>query len=64
MKLVHKAVITVFSREDEDEEIIKQSLISLVPFDIEKEKIKVQQQTAQGFNEKKIRIFKIAYRHK
>jgi RNA binding exosome subunit len=59
MKAVNKAVIKVFAKEDENQEKIKQALISLVPFDLEKEKIAVRQQTATGFQEKQIRVFKI-----
>jgi RNA binding exosome subunit len=59
MKLIHKAILTVFAKEDEDEEAIKQTLISLVPFNLEEEKIELQQQTATSFKEKKIRVFKI-----
>lgn len=59
MKLVHKAVLTVFSKEDDDEEKIKAALAALVPFNLEEEKIQIKQQTASSFNERKIRIFKI-----
>jgi len=59
MKAVHKAVITVFAKKEENESKIKQALISLVPLNLEKEKIKVKQQTATGFRDKQIRIFKI-----
>jgi hypothetical protein len=34
-------------------------LLSLVPFKLEEEKIKLNQQTATGFSEKKIKIFEI-----
>ncbi len=59
MKTVNKIVITVFAKEDENQEKIKQALISLVPLDLEKEKIAIRQQTATGFQDKQIRVFKI-----
>ncbi len=59
MKAVHKAVLTVFAKQDEESSKIRQALASLVPFNLEKEKIKTQQQTAKGFEEKKIQIFTI-----
>ncbi|MEM4263293.1 MAG: RNA-binding domain-containing protein [Candidatus Woesearchaeota archaeon] len=59
MKAAHKVVLTVFAKEDENIEKVKQALISLVPLDLEAEKIKIQQQTATGFEEKQIKIYKI-----
>lgn len=59
MKILNKAVLSVFVREEEDEEQIKKTLISLVPIDLKKEKIPLQQKTATSFEDKKIRIFKI-----
>jgi RNA binding exosome subunit len=59
MKALNKAVVSVFAREDEDAEKIKSALISLIPLDLEKEKIPVQQKTAKGFEEKKIIVYKI-----
>jgi len=59
MKILNKAVLSVFVREGEDEEQIKKTLISLVPIDMKKEKIHVQQKTATSFEDKKIRIFRI-----
>lgn len=51
--------LSVFARENEDSEIIKSKLISLIPFDLDEEKVLVEQQKALGFNEKEIRIFEI-----
>ncbi|MBW2973211.1 hypothetical protein KY346_02350 [Candidatus Woesearchaeota archaeon] len=59
MKVLNKAVVSVFIKEDEDPEEIKSALLSFIPFDIEKEKIQVQQKSAAGFEDKKIRILKI-----
>ncbi|MBR9690212.1 hypothetical protein GOV08_00855 [Candidatus Woesearchaeota archaeon] len=59
MKLCHQIKASVFSKPEDDEQKVKEKLISLFPFDLEKEKIKIGQKTAKGFEEKKIRIFEI-----
>lgn len=59
MKKLNKAVVSVFVKEDENLEEIKSALKSLIPLDLEKEKISVKRQTAKGFEEKKIVILKI-----
>ena len=59
MKILNKAVVSVFVREGEDFEKIKSVLASLIPLNLEKEKIPVQRKTASSFEEKKIVILKI-----
>lgn len=59
MKFAHNVKISVFCKEYENETAIIHSLKSLFPFYLEKEKIKLNQQTATGFNETKIKIFDI-----
>lgn len=59
MKVLNKAVVSVFAREDEDVEEIKKALLSLIPLDMEKEKILLQRNTARGFEDKKIVVLKI-----
>lgn len=59
MKIAHNIRLSVFAKEDEDAGAIKQKLISLVPFDLEQEKLELKSQTAQGFQEKKIRIYEL-----
>jgi len=61
MKYCHYVKLSVFAKisEGEDEKNIKGSIIELSGIDLEKEKLKIGQQTASGFNEKKIRIFEI-----
>lgn len=59
MKIAHSIKITVFVKEEENEEKIRKTLLSLLPFDLEKEKIELKQSIATSFNEKKIRIFEI-----
>lgn len=58
MRLAHNIKITVFSKE-EDPGRIREALISLTGFELEKEKLSIKQSTAMGFKEKKIRILEI-----
>ena len=59
MKIAHTITITVFTKEDEDKQKIKEKLLELIPEGIDKEKLKIEEQTATGFNEKKITITKL-----
>ncbi|MFP4112347.1 MAG: RNA-binding domain-containing protein [Candidatus Woesearchaeota archaeon] len=57
-KIAHQIEVTVFSKEDEDGEQIKKGFLRLFPFDLSSEKVKLLEDTALGFNEKKIKIYK------
>jgi RNA binding exosome subunit len=59
MKIAHSVLITVFSNEGEDSEKIKEGLIKLIGLDLEKEKIKLEHEAAEGAAGNKIEIFKI-----
>ena len=59
MKLVHHITLSVFSKEHEDHAKLADALAKLVPFNITEQKIELEKQIAIGFNESKIRIFKI-----
>jgi RNA binding exosome subunit len=59
MKLAHIVKLRVFCNEDENERKIEDKLSSLVPFDIEKEKIILVKRTVVGFDDKKISVFEI-----
>ena len=61
MKLANLIKLSVFSKESENdnEEVIKEKLLSLIPFDLEKEKLKLEQDSAEGLEGKRIRIFSI-----
>jgi RNA-binding protein len=59
MKYFHSVKLTVFSKPEDDEEKIKQTLLSLVPFDLEKEKVPLKTENVTGFTERKIKIFEI-----
>ncbi|MBI2664813.1 hypothetical protein HYX10_05745 [Candidatus Woesearchaeota archaeon] len=60
MKAANNASIRVFCREDEDKKTITEKLRMLLPFDLEKEKIRVEEQKAEGFQEKRISIISAA----
>lgn len=59
MKFAHNIKIKVFCKENEDENKVKKALLSLIPFDLIKEKVELRRCTALGFNNKKIMIFEI-----
>lgn len=58
MKHLNKAVLSVFVKEGEDLENIQQAVLSIIPFNLEKEQIPLQRKTAKGFEEKKITVLK------
>jgi RNA-binding protein len=59
MKLAHTVAVTVFVKGDDDEARIRQALLSLVPLDIEREKINLKKTVmeASASHESKIIIF-------
>ena len=59
MKTFHNVKLSVFCNKDEDQEEIKKTLISLFPFDLEKEKIVLKESSATGFNENDITILEV-----
>ena len=59
MKLAHSIKLSVFCNENEDENKIVEGLKSLILFNLEEEKIKINQENATGFRENRIRIFEI-----
>ncbi len=59
MKILNTVKLNVFCKEEENKEKLKEKLISLVPFNMEDEKVKLMEDTAIGFNEKKIKIYEI-----
>ncbi len=56
---MHNVEIRVFSKPEDNLEKVKNGLLSLIPFDLSKEKIRLNQKNAFGFNEKKIVILSI-----
>ena len=59
MKIAHNIAIRVFAKEWEDAEKIKEGLSRLAPVNFEKEKLKINETTAEGFEDRKIKIFEI-----
>lgn len=56
---VHRVVVRVFSKPEDDLSAVQQGLFSLVPFDLDNEKIKLSSRSVTGFNERKIKILEI-----
>lgn len=59
MKVLNNAKISVFVKENENEELAGEALKNFVPLDLEKEKIAINKKTATGFEDKKIAILEI-----
>lgn len=59
MKLLNTIHLSVFSKEFEDFEAIKNTVLKIIPFDIEKEKVELKIINAAGF-ESTIKIIEIA----
>lgn len=59
MRLAHNITITEFVRDTENLDSAKQALKELIPFDLEKEKITLKEDTATGINEQPIKILTI-----
>ncbi len=56
MKWVHRVTITVFDKPGENKAETTEGLKALVPFNLENAKIKIEDQHAEGFNQRKINI--------
>lgn len=56
---VHNVEIRVFCKPEDSFENIKECLLGLIPFDLSKEKGKLNQKNAFGFNERRIVILSI-----
>jgi RNA-binding protein len=59
MKRFHSIRINVFAKPEDNEEKIKSELFSLIPFDLQKEKIELKSSNTTGFGDRKIKIFEI-----
>ena len=59
MLYAHNIHINVFSKPEDDFERTKQALISLIPFDIVKEKIEFKTESAEINDERKMKILEI-----
>lgn len=59
MKVAHNVKLSVFAHEEDDEKQVERAFLSLLPFDLEQEKLKLRRTTATGFKERKITIIEI-----
>lgn len=59
MKYAHFIEMRVFSKEEDNEEEIKEKIKSMFPF----EKLTIEQSTVIGFEDKKIRIFNVVLKN-
>lgn len=60
MRWVHRITITAFAKPEEDVERIRESIIALVPFDLNRARVVLGTENAEGFNERTIKIFSIS----
>lgn len=60
MKYAHLVKLTVFSRENENAELILDSLQKFFPFSLENSKVSIKKTTATGFNQREIKIFEVS----
>ena len=58
MKIANNVNVRVFCKEGENKNLILEKLKLLLPFDPEKEKIKISEQVARGFGEQTICVIK------
>ena len=59
MKLAHLIKLIVFSKQEDNENDVLNSFLSLMPFNIEEEKLELKTSTAEGFEHAKIKIFEL-----
>lgn len=59
MKSFHNIILSAFIKPEEDEQAVKDAILSIIPFDLEERKITPTQTVAEGFQEKKIVILEI-----
>ena len=59
MKLAHLIKFSVFSKQGDNETDVLNSFSSLIPFDLEEEKLELKTSTAEGFEHTKIKIFEL-----
>lgn len=57
--IAHFVEISVFAKPEENAELIRQGLISLLPFSLEDEKVKLIERNAVGFHDRIIKIFEV-----
>lgn len=59
MKTTHAIKLSVFSKEEDNEQDVLNSFLSLFPFNLEEQKITLNKTNAEGFNQSKIKVFEV-----
>lgn len=59
MKYAHNIEMRVFCKEEDNEQLIADSIKRLFPFDFEKEKIEFKSKIAETFENRKLKIFTV-----
>jgi RNA binding exosome subunit len=57
--LAHFIELSVFSTPEDDEEQVYRGFLSFLPFDPAKEKVSVKKTHAEGFNDRRIVVYKV-----
>jgi RNA binding exosome subunit len=52
-------VLSVFAKPEDDAAKVREAILKLVPFELEAEKLALEDNTAQGFNQRTIHVFRI-----
>lgn len=59
MKYIHNIKVTIFCKPEEDEEKIKNALLTLFPFNLSDEKIKIKTESVDIIENRRIKIFEV-----
>lgn len=59
MKLAHQIKLSVFSKQEDNEKDVLNSFLSLIPFNLEEEKLEIKTSTAEGFEHKRIKTLEL-----
>lgn len=59
MKLANSIRVSVFAKPEENEEKIREKLISFFPFSLEEENISINRSRATGFSQRQISIYQV-----
>ena len=59
MKLFHNIEVNIFIKPEEDYDSLKKGFIGLFPFDLTKERVKINEMSASTFHDRKIKIVEV-----
>lgn len=60
VKIANNIHVRVFCKEKEEKKLVVEKFKQLLPFDLDKEKIKIEEQKAEGFDRKRVDVIKAA----